>query len=271
MTTKVDGTNGVLQSYDYQVLTTGFSYTFAAGTTTLIANPAGTLATGTVTMPAAPGDGMVVTIESTQQVTALTVAANTGQSLVGAPTQLVPNQPLSFVYRLTNTTWYPYAGGAGRATSIVSSTSVASTSGTSIDFTSIPSWVKRITVMLSGVSTTGTSNLLIQAGNGSVETSGYAGSVDTWASAVGVSSWNGAGFQLTLTVTAANILNGTAVMTLLGSNIWSFTFTGGSSNAAGLHLSAGTKTFTGAIDKVRITTVSGTPTFDAGNINILYE
>lgn len=271
MTTKVDGTNGVLQSYDYQVLTTGFSYTFAAGTTTLIANPAGTLATGTVTMPAAPGDGMVVTIESTQQITALTVAANTGQSLVGAPTQLVPNQPLSFIYRLTNTTWYPYAGGAGRATSIVSGTSVASTSGTSIDFTSIPSWVKRITVMFSVVSTTGTSNLLIQAGNGSVETSGYVGSVDSWAATPGAILWNGAGFQLTNGTTAAQAISGTAVMTLIGSNIWTFTFNGGSSNSAGLHLSGGTKTFTGVIDRVRITTILGTPTFDAGNINILYE
>jgi hypothetical protein len=271
MTLKVDGTNGVLQAYDYQVLTTGFSYTFAAGTQTLVINPADTLATGTITMPAAPVDGMVITIESTQQITTVTIQGNTGQTIAGAPTQLLPNQPLSFMYNLANTKWQPFAGGAGRATSIVSGIAVASTSGTSINFTSIPSWVKRVTVMFSGVSTNGTSNILIQAGNGSVETSGYAGSVDTWASAPAASLWNGAGFQLTLTISAANILNGTAVMTLIGSNIWSFTFTGGSSNAAGLHMSGGTKTFTGAIDRVRITTVSGTPTFDAGNINILYE
>ena len=63
---KLDGTNGLIQQYDYQVLTTAFSYTFAAGTQTLIINPAGTLATGTVTMPAAPADGMVITVESTQ-------------------------------------------------------------------------------------------------------------------------------------------------------------------------------------------------------------
>ena len=51
---------------------------------------------------------------------------------------------------------------------LVSGTAVASTSGTSIDFTGIPSWVKRITVMFNGVSTSGTSFKQIQIGSGSV-------------------------------------------------------------------------------------------------------
>jgi hypothetical protein len=107
MVTKVDGNNGVLQSYDYQVLTTGFSYTFATGTTTLIANPAGTLATGTITMPGSPADGMVITFMSTQEVTALTIAGNSGQSIGGSQsTQLPANSAMSFVYRQSNTTWY---------------------------------------------------------------------------------------------------------------------------------------------------------------------
>lgn len=106
MTLKVDGTNGVLQAYDYQVLTTGFSYTFAAGVQLLLAVPAGTLATGTVTMPASPVDGMNITITSTQQITALTVNANTGQSIVGGATTLAAGGSQTFVYRLANTTWY---------------------------------------------------------------------------------------------------------------------------------------------------------------------
>ena len=106
---KLDGTNGLIQQYDYQVLTTAFSYTFAAGTQTLIINPAGTLATGTITMPPAPADGMVITVESTQIITALTLSPNTGQSIVGVPATLFPNQPLSYVYRLSNTTWYPFS------------------------------------------------------------------------------------------------------------------------------------------------------------------
>jgi len=110
MTIKVDGTNGVLQAYDYQVLTTGFSYTFAAGVQVLLAVPAGTLATGTVTMPASPADGMNITITSTQEITALTVNANTGQSIVGGGASYLPaNGSRTFIYRLSNTTWYPQA------------------------------------------------------------------------------------------------------------------------------------------------------------------
>lgn len=113
MTTKIDGNNGVLQSYDYQVLTTGFSYTFASGITTLLAQPAGTLATGTITMPGSPADGMVITFMSTQEVTALTIAGGAGQSIGGTQTtQLPANSAMSFVYRQSNTTWYRNSGPA---------------------------------------------------------------------------------------------------------------------------------------------------------------
>lgn len=120
MPTKIDGNNGVLQSYDFQVLTTGFSYTFASGTTTLIAAPAGTLATGTITMPVSPADGMVVTITTTQEITALTINGNTGQSIGGTQVAQMPaNSAMSFVYRQSNTTWYrnsaPALGNVGTA------------------------------------------------------------------------------------------------------------------------------------------------------------
>lgn len=106
MTAKIDGTNGLLQQYDYQAPTTGFSYTFAAGTTVLIMNPAGTLLTGTITMPASPSDGMTITFSSTQAITTLTVNANTGQSIVSAITTITANSGAVYLYRLANTTWY---------------------------------------------------------------------------------------------------------------------------------------------------------------------
>ena len=106
MTLKADGTNGILQQYDYQVLTTGFTYTFAAGTTVLVINPAGTLATGTITFPAAPVDGMTVTFSSTQTITALTLSGNS-KTIVSAATILPANQATTYVYRLSNTSWYP--------------------------------------------------------------------------------------------------------------------------------------------------------------------
>jgi hypothetical protein len=107
MTLKADGTNGILQQYDYQVLTTGFTYTFAAGTTVLVINPAGTLATGTITMPASPVDGMTITFSSTKLISALTLSGNTGQTVVSAATILPANQATTYVYRLSNTSWYP--------------------------------------------------------------------------------------------------------------------------------------------------------------------
>ena len=107
MVAKLDGTNGLLQQYDYQAPTTGFSYTFAAGVNVLVMNPAGTLATGTITMPASPADGMTITFSSTQTITALTVNANTGQSIVRSPTSFGAGSAVTFVYRLSNTTWYP--------------------------------------------------------------------------------------------------------------------------------------------------------------------
>lgn len=268
MPIKIDGTNGLLEAYDYQVLTTGFSYTFAAGTQTLLIKPAATLATGTITMPASPVDGMTITVESTQQVTAVTVQGNTGQSIIGAPVQLIPNQPLSFVYRLTDTTWYPVAGGAGRATALVSGASQASTSGSSITFTGIPSWVRRITVMLNAVSTNGTDLPLIQLGTSSgVTTSGYTSFADNSYGA-GVSQTTGFGIERTGGAAVSRI--GIAVIANISSNNWVFSYNGvqaGSAIASG----AGAVSLAAVLDRVRITTVAGTDTFDAGSINILYE
>ena len=88
MTAVISGTNGLLQAYDYQTPTTGFTYTFTPSSTgtVLVMNPAGTLATGTITMPASPSDGMTVTFSSTKAITALTVSANTGQTINNAVT-----------------------------------------------------------------------------------------------------------------------------------------------------------------------------------------
>lgn len=115
MTAVISGTNGLLQSYDYQTPTTGFSYTFAAGTQVLVMNPSVTLATGTITMPASPADGMTITFSSTQQITALTMAGN-GATINNAITLLGAKQAVSYVYRATGTTWYILGTQATQAT-----------------------------------------------------------------------------------------------------------------------------------------------------------
>jgi len=159
---------------------------------------------------------------------------------------------------------------SGAVLGITSGTAVASTSGTSIDFTGIPSYVKRITVMFNGVSTSSTSAIQIQIGAGSIDATSYTGSGSNIDSAVG-SSNNTTGYRVESAGTAAFVRNGAVFLSSYGSNIWTMTSTLGRSDAIGTLLGGGIKTLSGTLDRVRITTVNGTDTFDAGSINILYE
>jgi len=164
------------------------------------------------------------------------------------------------------TTWTSAAVSAGGT--ITSGTSVASTSGTSIDFTSIPSGVKRITVMFDGVSTNGTSNIQIQVGtSGGVVATGYTS---------GIGYRNGeatstTGFVVGQMVNSTVSFSGVATINSFGSNIWT---SGGtmSRNDGWAVLSGGfVSNIGGTLDRIRITTINGTDAFDAGSINILYE
>ena len=154
---------------------------------------------------------------------------------------------------------------------IASGTAVASTSGTSIDFTSIPSWVKRITVLFVGESTNGTSNMLVQIGAGSVTSSGYVSSYAYFGSGSS-SATSTAGFGI-LTSAATEIHTLSMVICAMGSNTYCSTHSGSftnSSTAYGLG-GSGSITLSGTLDRIRITTSNGTDTFKAGSINILYE
>lgn len=92
--------------YDKQVPIAGFSITVGDNIKDLILDPAGTLASGTVTMPATPFDGQEVTVSSTQIVTSLTVSANAGQSIKNAPTTIAAGGQFTYKYVESNTTWY---------------------------------------------------------------------------------------------------------------------------------------------------------------------
>ena len=158
---------------------------------------------------------------------------------------------------------------------ITQGTAVASTSGTSIDFTSIPSWVKRITVMFNGVSTSGTSAKIIQLGDsGGVETSGYTGTGTVVGNGSGTSTAMSSGFFIANTSAATDILSGQATISLLDSatNTWSYSGVFGQSTATAIiYWAGGAKALSATLDRVRITTVNGTDTFDLGSINIQYE
>jgi hypothetical protein len=159
---------------------------------------------------------------------------------------------------------------SGAVLGITSGTAVASTSGTSIDFTSLPAWVKKITVMLSGNSRSGTSHTLIQLGAGSVTTSGYISTscgVNSTGTVGGASSTAGfIGFD----DGAANICSGHFIFTLISGTTWVSSHTTKNTTTQ-TAFGGGDVTLSGTLDRVRITTVNGTDTFDAGSINILYE
>jgi hypothetical protein len=98
---------------------------------------------------------------------------------------------------------------------IVSGTAVASTSGTSIDFTGIPSWVKRVTVMFSGFSTNGTSNYLVQLGAGSVTSTGYTSNSNQFNGSSGQGNASStSGFPIT-NGSAANAFSGVMIIALV--------------------------------------------------------
>ena len=155
-------------------------------------------------------------------------------------------------------------------------TSVASTSGTAIDFTGIPSWAKRITVLLSGVSTNGSSVPQLRLGSGSIDATGYtqANGQVVDAAVSSVSNNPTTGFALNGNAwTASIVLHGNIELCLLNpaTNLWVASGILGRADSGSINLLGGSKSLSGTLDRIRITTVNGTDTFDAGSINLIYE
>lgn len=197
---------------------------------------------------------------------------------VGNPTSTVVG--ISDTQTLTNKTLTsPTIGGTPvmNASVLTLGTAVASTSGTSIDFTSIPSWVKRIIVMFNAVSLSGNSTFRIQLGTGATPTyttSGYVTFGVTFsASGLGAGTDTG-GFPIGQNQTAAGVTTygGNCMITNITGNTWSYiAMCGGSSTTNGGLLGGGSVPLGAVLTAVRVTTINGTDTFDAGSINIQYE
>ena len=209
--------------------------------------------------------GLTVGISTTLTASLVTGTIQVGQVIAGT----------GIAAGTTITAFGTGTGGAGTYT--ISPASTGTVSGTitvvGVDFTSIPSWAKRITVMLNGVSTSGTSVPILQIGSGSVTTTGYLSyGVNTNAPNTVDGNSSTSGFLL-VGASANNTFYGTfsvfsfsgfiylanAVVAIRSSTINAATTTGGN------------VTLSGALDRVRLTTTNGTDTFDAGSVNILYE
>lgn len=145
-------------------------------------------------------------------------------------------------------------------------TAVATTSGTSVDFTSIPSTVKRITVMFDAVSNSGGDNYIIQIGDaGGIETTGYVSS----ASDRGGEQTATNGFCISRGNTSSSVNYGVIVINNITGNSW--LSSGDFSRENVVASSTGSKTLSATLDRIRITTITGANTFDAGQVNIMYE
>jgi hypothetical protein len=147
----------------------------------------------------------------------------------------------------------------------------ATGSPTSIDFASLPAGIKRITAMFNGVSTSGTSNLIVQLGDsGGIEITDYTGgtSFDS-GSGTGSTAWTSGAIACN-EMLAANVVSGAITFTLMTGSTWVAQVGTARHDSRGFG-GGGVKALSATLDRVRFTTANGTDTFDAGFVNIAYE
>lgn len=142
---------------------------------------------------------------------------------------------------------------------------------TSIEFTGIPSSAKRITVMFTGVTNSGTAEVIIQLGSTTYQTTGYLGSSSTFGISTIVTDLSTTGFMLNNNSTSGAVRNGSVSITNLTGNTWSCSGLIGASNAARGCSTAGSVALSGVLDRIRVTTVAQANTLTGGTINIIYE
>lgn len=160
-------------------------------------------------------------------------------------------------------------GGVNRP--LISDT-VKTASGTGVDFTGIPSWVKRITVMFNAVVTSGSSPIIIKLGNaGGFEDNSYTGAgCNTSSGPTGFGGTaNTVGFNL-MSAASSGGYDGAAVLTLQNTLTWVLASTLVRDQSS-FSVGGGNKATSATLTQIRITTVNGTDTFSSGSINILYE
>jgi hypothetical protein len=281
--TRYNRTTNVYESYVGVAGQTISTITFVATTATLTTSSAHGLSSGNVitvsgASPSNYNGTYSITVTGTSTFTyVMATAPATNATVVGTYTSgswssyngvdniatAVGQVPFS----TNGTTFTPTA-------KIVRGTAVASTSGTSIDFTGIPSWVKRITVFFQDVSTSGSSAYQIQIGpSGGIENTGYvsqtfAAQATAASSAATVLT---SGFAIISANASTYLYSGSITITNIQGNTWIESGLLVNTTAVRGSLSSGTKSLAGVLTQIRITTVNGTDTFDSGSINILYE
>jgi hypothetical protein len=218
---------------------------------------------------------MTVTIAGTTGITQPTDTCTTSLVLTGSSSGTTTVQAAATA---SGTITVPAGTGTvavnGVSSNIVSGTVTATTSGTAATYTGLPSWIKRITITFNAVSTSGTSNIIIQLGYGSTTwvTTGYTGATV----AASGSQTNYSGMMIVNGPGATSFFSGGSIISLIdpATNTWgqfgnmmdAAAQSSQTSNPSGWSVA-----LSGTLTAIRLTTVNGTDTFDAGKVNILYE
>ena len=148
-------------------------------------------------------------------------------------------------------------------------TAVATTSGTTKDFTGIPAGVNKITVTYNGVSDNGSSVIIAQLGTSGIVTSGYVATAVYIAPSTSVTAVT-AGFPMSNDAGAAAAMSGILHLVRHTGNEWVGTAMSNDETNTQVHYGVGKIALAGEVDALRFTTVSAA-TFDAGSVNISWE
>lgn len=245
-------------------------FTVAATETFLINNKSGSACV--VTLPAAASfTGRELTFQNLQAQAVNSAASNVIPLIGGAAAAAILPAVIGSWARLVSngTSWQIVA----ESRNINLGVSVATTSGTSIDITGIPASARRVTVMVNRVSTNSISPLVVRLGtSGGIEATGYVGGAGYGGAANTLQNIT-TGFPISVeaNTAAGSSLSGAVTFHSFGSNTWVASGTMHETlNQIGNFVS-GDKTLSGVLDRIRLTTVGGTATFDAGSINICWE
>ena len=166
-----------------------------------------------------------------------------------------------------------YAATAGNTPNPLTLGTAQTATGNNIDFSGIPSWVKRVSISLYAVSTNNATGLMLQLGAGGIVTTGYHSG--------GVTGTTLAVFDTGLLLmqnTAANLqLYGTYTLTKVNGNVWVMQGSGYAESPPSPYSGSyamygfGGVTLGSALDTIRLTSQNGGATFDNGTVNIMYE
>jgi len=144
--------------------------------------------------------------------------------------------------------------------------------GATVDFTTVPSWAKRITIFVSSASTSGTSNKLLQIGDGSIVTTGYVASCMTPRhSGTSVGSASTEGFTIDTDSASTYIYDGMIRLVNATGNIWFLESVLAETQGLRMPVGSGRISLSGALDRIRFTTINGTDTYDGGTFTVMYE